>query len=309
MNKSLHINTPLLRSSVLSSPSQDVWLKLEAMQPSGSFKNRGVGVACQHYVAQGARRLISSSGGNAGIATAYCGSQLGVAVHVVVPQNAPQTAINAIQRFGAEVEIHGSTWQEAHQRALSYLDENSCLIHPFDDPLLWPGHATMIDEVVEAGVIPDSVILSVGGGGLLCGVAAGLNKHQLGEVEIVAVETHGAASLHAAIAAGHPVMLDEITTIANTLGAKQVCQAAFDVTEQHSVISHLVSDGQALEASQKFLEDHRILVEPACGATLAAVYDKMPSLQDKKNILVVVCGGMGVSTEQIKNWQQQLESA
>ena len=306
MNKPLHINTPLQKSAVLSSAEQNIWLKLEALQPSGSFKNRGVGVACQHYVTLGATRLISSSGGNAGIATAYCGQKLDVRVHVVVPQNAPQTAIDAIQKFGAQVEIHGSTWQEAHQRALSYVDEQSYLIHPFDDPLLWPGHATLVDEVVEAGITPDAVMLSVGGGGLLCGIAMGLERHDLAGIPIIAVETTGAASLNGAILAGKPVMLDEISTIANTLGAKQVCQQAFNVTQQHDVISHLVSDGDALNACCRFLDDHRILVEPACGATLAAAYDSLECLQNKENILVVVCGGMGVSMQQMADWQLQL---
>ena len=106
----LHINTPLIRSSSLSSHDRNIWLKMDAMQPAGSFKNRGIGAACELYVSQGAEKLISSSGGNAGIATAYAGQQLGVPVTVVVPDNATETAKQAIRRFGGEVITEGSTW-------------------------------------------------------------------------------------------------------------------------------------------------------------------------------------------------------
>lgn len=307
MTTPLHINTPLIESAKLSSRGQKVWLKMESLQPAGSFKNRGIGVACQYYAAKGARRLVSSSGGNAGIATAYAGSKLNIPVHVVVPENAPQTAINAMGEFGAQVEVHGSTWLEAHALALSMVDDESILIHPFDDPLLWPGHGSLIDEVIAAGCTPDAVVLSVGGGGLLSGVAHGLKQNGLMDTEIIAVETEGAASLAAAIQAGEPTMLENIETIANTLGAKQVCQQAFDVTRSHKVTSHIVSDRQALSACKQFLDDHRTLVEPACGAALAAVYDRADALADKKNILVVVCGGMGVSDVQLQQWQQMLD--
>jgi L-serine/L-threonine ammonia-lyase len=304
----LHINTPLLKSERLSGAGREVWLKLEALQPAGSFKNRGIGYACQHYVSTGASRLVSSSGGNAGIATAYCGHRLGVDVSVVVPDNAVLTAINAIKQFGASVIIHGSSWQEAHNHALSLVDGSAKLIHPFDDPLLWPGHATLVDEVVEAGFRPDAVVISVGGGGLLCGITLGLETNGLADVDVVAVETEGAASLNAAISAGAPVELENITTIANTLGAKQVSRAAFEATRTFNVTSHIVSDRDALTSCQRFLDDHRILVEPACGAALSAVYDMPELLNGKQRILVVVCGGMGVSMKQLEQWDAVLES-
>jgi L-serine/L-threonine ammonia-lyase len=305
-NNYLHINTPLIKSTALSKPNQEVWLKMESMQPSGSFKNRGVGFACQKYVADGANHLMSSSGGNAGIATAYCGSELGIPVTVIVPENAPQTAKDAIRNLGANVIVQGSTWLEAHTYAIDMCDENTRLIHPFDDPLLWPGHATLIDEVVEAGLVPDTVMISVGGGGLLCGVAAGLEKNNLQDTIIIAMETLGAASLRGAIESGQPILLDQIQTIANTLGAKQVCQRAFEITRDFDVRSHLVTDLEALEACYRFLDDHRIMVEPACGATLSAVYNSAPALEQSSKVLVVVCGGMGVSMEQLKNWKNSL---
>lgn len=307
MEAPLHCVTPLIDSTRLSRPNSRVWLKMEAMQPAGSFKNRGIGAACQHYVRHGAKTLISSSGGNAGIATAYAGSKLDVPVVVIVPESTSALAITAMRQFGAEVQIHGHSWLEAHQFAESLIDQSSVLIHPFDDPLLWPGHATMIDEVIESGCVPDAIVLSVGGGGLLTGVAMGLKEHGLNDTLIVAVETTGAASLAASLQANQLVMLEQIDTIANTLGAKQVSAAALEVASTMNVSSLIVSDQQALNACNRFLDDHRVLVEPACGAALAAVYDDAPSLEHARNILVIVCGGMGVSAEQFAQWQHTLD--
>ena len=308
MDGPLHCVTPLIESARFSSAGRRIWLKMEALQPAGSFKNRGIGNACQHYVRNGAKRLISSSGGNAGIATAYAGSKLRVPVTVIVPESTASTSIEAMRQFGAEVRIEGQSWMEAHRFAESLLDSTSVLIHPFDDPLLWPGHATMIDEIVASGLSPDTVVLSVGGGGLLCGVAQGLEKHGLEDTQIVAVETSGAASLAAAMEAGQPVMLDGIDTIATTLGAKQVSAAALEVTRRINVASLVVTDRQALDACKSFLDDHRILVEPACGAALAAIYDGSELIGHAHDVLVIVCGGMGVSLSQIDAWQQKLGS-
>jgi L-serine/L-threonine ammonia-lyase len=304
----LHIQTPLLESVLLSQYVKGrVWLKLEALQPSGSFKARGVSYACQCYVSEGAERLISSSGGNAGLAVAYAGRKLGVPVTVVVPKTTTQRAIDLIHAELAEVIIEGEAWNEAHEHALQLAAEGGAYIHPFNDPLLWYGHATLIDEVAEAGLKPDAVVLSVGGGGLLCGMVEGLHRHGWADVPVLAVETRGTASLHAAIEANQPVELDSIASIATSLGAKQVAQQAFDWTQKHSIHSKVVSDLEALNACQAFSQDHRLLVEPACGAALSVVYQGAEMLQDKTNILVIVCGGVGVTISQLELWSQQFE--
>jgi len=171
----VHIETPLIESRYLSMRhGKRVWLKLEALQPSGSFKARGVGHACTVYKARGARRFVCSSGGNAGLAAAYAGRQLGVPVLVVVPQSTTERAKTLIQREGAEVLVHGQSWAEANAYALSALTPNDALIHPFDDPLLWEGHTTLVHEIARTGLKPGAVVLSVGGGGLFCGVMQGL---------------------------------------------------------------------------------------------------------------------------------------
>lgn len=303
----MHIETPLVESRAMSlAAGRTSWLKLEAVQPSGSYKLRGIGHACQAYAGRGARRFLSSSGGNAGMAVAYAGRQLGIPVLVVVPESTSETAKGLILQEGAEVRVHGASWAEANALATSLVTDTDAFLHPFDDPLVWRGHSTMVDEIVRAGVRPEVIVLSVGGGGLLCGVVEGLQRHGWSDVPVVAVETIGADSLAQSIASGARITLPGITSIATTLGARQVCEQAFACTKQHPVSSLVVSDRAAVRACQRFITDHRMVTEPACGATLAVLYDRAPALERFGSALVIVCGGAGVSTQQLQRWSDEL---
>lgn len=301
----LHIHTPLIESRPLSlSTARSIWLKLEALQPCGSFKLRGVGHACQTHHARGARHFVSSSGGNAGLAVAYAGRQLGVPVTVVVPETTTEHAKQLLRLEDARVVVRGSSWQEANAHAQTLLGPDHAFIHPFDDPLLWTGHASMIDEVAATGMKPDALVLSVGGGGLLSGVVEGLRRNGWTDVPVLAVETHGAASLHAAMAAGHSVELPGITSVATSLGAKRVADQALVCSREHPLHSHMVSDREALQACERLLRDHRLLVEPACGAALALL-GRPEVLAPYRQVLVIVCGGATATLEQIRAWREQ----
>jgi L-serine/L-threonine ammonia-lyase len=303
----LHIPTPLIASAPLSrAAGRSVWLKLEALQPPGSFKIRGIGAACEHYAHQGAKRFVSSSGGNAGLAVAYAGRHLAIPVTVVVPQTTSERAKQLLQLEGAELIVHGASWQEANALAQSMLTTSDAFLHPFDNPLLWTGHATMIDEVAATGNKPDAVLLAVGGGGLLAGVMEGLARNGWADVPVLAVETHGAASLHAAMQAGKPTALDAVTSIATSLGARQVCAKAFELSQGGKVHSLLVSDPQAVDACSRFLDDHRLLVEPACGAALAVAYAMPEALVPFNKVLIIVCGGATASADNLRQWTAQL---
>lgn len=303
----LHQETPLFESQAMSRASgRPVWLKLEAVQPPGSFKIRGIGLACQEHARRGARRFISSSGGNAGIAVAHAGRKLGVPVIVVVPESTGETAKSKILQEGAEVMVHGATWDEANARALSMVRESDAFLHPFDDPLVWKGHSTVADEIVRSGVRPAAIVLSVGGGGLLSGVVQGLHRNGWTDVPIIAVETAGADSLARSLKAGSRVKLESITSIATTLGALQVCEEAIACSNRHPLRSAVVTDRAAVEACLRFVADHRIVTEPACGASLAVVYDPAPEVAACESVLVIVCGGAGVSVEQLHKWSREL---
>jgi L-serine/L-threonine ammonia-lyase len=300
----LHADTPLVESRPLSlAAGRRVWLKLEALQPSGSFKTRGLGHACQVHAARGARRFVSSSGGNAGLAVAYAGRMLKLPVTVVVPETTTERAKALLRQEGAEVVVHGASWMEANALAQALMRDGDAFLHPFDDPLVWHGHASLVDEVARSGrVKPDAVVLSVGGGGLLAGIAQGLRRNGWEDTPLVAVETEGAASLHAAIAAGAPVELPRIDSVATSLGAKRVCDEALRVAQTQPLRSVRVSDSQALRACERFLDDHRLLVEPACGASLALAYEPGAELDGLDNVLVIVCGGATATIDQIRAW-------
>jgi L-serine/L-threonine ammonia-lyase len=303
---SLSIKTPLLESLSLSQVSgTNVWMKMEAMQPSGSFKLRGIGHACEQHYARGAKRFLSSSGGNAGLAVAYAGRRLGLPVVVVVPETTSERARHLLALEKAEVIVHGKSWFEANELARSLLTPEDAFLHPFDDPLLWEGHASMIDEVLADGVVPDAVILSVGGGGLIAGVDEGLRRNGLTHVPILAVETEGMASYKASLDAGHLVELPAVSGVATSLGARQVCSRAFELSKERPIHPLLVTDQQAVDACLAFLDDHRTLVEPACGASLAVVYGNTIDLKSFQNVLIIVCGGSTATVGSLKGYGDQ----
>ncbi|ANH67506.1 pyridoxal-phosphate dependent enzyme [Mitsuaria sp. 7] len=300
----IHITTPTVESDAFSTPDQRVWLKLEALQPCGSFKLRGIGHACEVHASRGATRLLSSSGGNAGIAVAYAGRRLGLPVVVVVPETTREWPKTLIRRQGAEVVVHGKSWMEANDHLMSLRQPTDAFIHPFDDPLLWDGHAPMIAEAATQAPKPDAVVLSVGGGGLMSGVLQGMHAAGWQDVPLVAAETVGAHSLNAAIAAGELVTLDAITSLATSLGARRVSEQAFAWTRRHAVTATTVTDAEAVQACLDVAKEHRVIVEPACGAAVAATLKReVPALQKARNVLVILCGGACATYEDLIDWR------
>jgi L-serine/L-threonine ammonia-lyase len=304
----LHIDTPLLRAPPeLFGTERTVWLKMDSLQASGSFKMRGVGRLVQQRVAAGARAVVCASGGNAGMAAALAARACGVPVTIVVPQTTAAAVREAIAARGAAVVVHGAVWDQSHEHAVALAKEQGAVyVHPFDDPLLWDGHATLIDEAVRSGVAFDCVVASVGGGGLLAGIVEGLRRNGLHHVPVVAAETEGAASFAAALAAGEPVTLRSITSIATSLGARRVMPRLLDLAREHEIVSVVVSDAQAVRACTRFADAMRVLVEPACGASIAALDVHPERFVRFKAPLVEVCGGMGVSLARLAQWRSDL---
>jgi L-serine/L-threonine ammonia-lyase len=305
MPGALHIHTPLIESLPLSKRwGKQVLLKMEALQPSGSFKIRGIGLLCQTGRDEGVRHFVSSSGGNAGYAAAYAGRKLGVPTTVFVPSTTPAGLRCQIEAQGAEVKVAGDVWDETHEMALEFSQAREALyVSPFDHPLIWKGHSTIVDEIVAEIGRPDAVVVSVGGGGLLCGVIEGLRRHGLAATPVVAVETEGTASLAASLRAGKLVTLDQITGVAKSLGAKTVARQAFEWSRQHPVQSVVVSDDEAIAACVQFADDHRCMVEPACGASLSVAYQQQTLLEEADRVVIVVCGGIAVDLELLETWR------
>nr|XP_057946800.1 synaptotagmin-14-like isoform X5 [Doryrhamphus excisus] len=278
MAEHMHVNTPLLESIAMSKRvGTTVYLKMENSQPSGSFKIRGIGHLCQQ-LAPRSKGIVCSSGGNAGMAAAYAARKMRVPATVILPSTTPQFVVQRLQEQGATVKVVGKVWDDAHAEALRIAEtEGLVYVPPFDHPLIWQGNSSVITEAASTlgpSVKPGAVLVSVGGGGLLCGVVQGLKDVGWVDVPIIAMETVGADCLNASVKAGRMVTLDDITSEATCLGAKTACRKAFEYTQSNEVtiISELVTDEQALGAVETFLDEERVLVELACGAALAAVY-------------------------------------
>jgi L-serine/L-threonine ammonia-lyase len=296
MPESIFLNTPLLHHR---HRGKHFYLKMDCWQPSGSFKLRGMTHLARHYQAQGKTELVSSSGGNAGYSAAWAARELGMRITVITPDTTPPQVRHKIEALGAEVQVKGSVWDEADQYARQLVEEKgAAYVPPFEHPALWAGHSSLVDEIAaeyghssppfEAGVV------AVGGGGLLCGVLEGFARHGWGHIPMLAAETEGAASYAAALAAGRPIQIPEIRSVAKSLGALKVSETAFNWSKRHPIHSMTVSDEQALNACKEFTSDFRTLVEPACGAALCAMYEDSPLLAAYDHILIVVCGGIGV---------------
>lgn len=299
----LFVETPVISSRLDACFGRAaVHLKLESLQPTGSFKLRGISRFCEVRVAEGAKRLVSSSGGNAGIAVAYAGAMLGVPVSVFVPETAGARPKALIQGFGAKLTVAGSNWGQAHKAALADVGPADAMVHPFDHPLLWEGHATLVDELARQIPKPQAIVCAVGGGGLLCGVVEGLHRNGWEDVPVAAVETRGAASLAAAMQAHKPVDVSPIATVATSLGAPIICEQALSWSRRHPITSVLVEDDEAIRGTLALLRTHRVLTEPACGAAIAALGKGVPIIYEASSIAVVVCGGVAVDEQQLAMW-------
>ncbi|MGV8918929.1 MAG: pyridoxal-phosphate dependent enzyme [Pseudomonas sp.] len=299
----LHIRTPLLLHPGLSTPTRRIWLKLENLQPSGSFKLRGMGLLCTQAVQQGKKKVVCPSGGNAGLATAVAAVALGLEACIIVPYTTPEATRERITKTGARLIVHGKVWDESNQLALELAQDTETEYVPaFDHPVLWEGHSTMVDEILEDCPQVDAIVTSVGGGGLLAGILTGLQRHARTDCRIIACETEGAASFAAALKAGHPVRLAQINTVASSLGAAQV--AAWPV--QHILgFAHqsvVLSDADAIMGVVRYADDLRQLVEPACGVSLAVGYLDHPSIAQAKDVVIIVCGGVSICARKVAEW-------
>jgi L-serine/L-threonine ammonia-lyase len=299
----LHIRTPLVLHPGLSTPSRRIWLKLENLQPSGSFKLRGMGLLCTRAAEQGMKKVVCPSGGNAGYATAVAAAALGLEASIIVPHTTPESTRARIAKTGAKVIVHGQVWDEANQLALELAKEPDTEYVPaFDHPTLWEGHSTMIDEILQDCPQVDTIVASVGGGGLLAGILTGLERHARLDCRIIACETEGAASFAAAVKAGHPVKLPEINTVASSLGALQVAQWPVEHIQNFQHACVVLTDADAIMGVVRYADDLRQLVEPACGVSLAVAYLDHPAIAGTHDVVIVVCGGISISAQKVAEW-------
>ena len=260
--------------------------------------------------------FYSSSGGNAGLACVTAARTLGYRSTVIVPLSTKPFMIAKIRTAGAtEVVQIGATWAEADKYLREEIlanDKDGVYVPPFDHPDIWQGASSMVEEIASqmSGAKPDAVVCSVGGGGLFNGVVQGLDKQRWGDVPVIAVETEGADSLHASLKAEKLVTLPGISSIATSLGATRVAEKAFEHGQRSNVKSVVLSDAEAAMGCWRLADDERLLVETACGVSVALCYDGrlkklLPDLTPESKVVVVVCGGSNVTLEMLAGFRRE----
>ncbi|KAF3929021.1 hypothetical protein ABW20_dc0101254 [Dactylellina cionopaga] len=314
--------TPLKQSKALTRAAGcKIFMKLENLQPSGSYKSRGMGNMYLRSLASvpdpSRARFYCSSGGNAGLAAATAGKMLGVPTTVVVSKRTSELMKGKIRDMDADLHVFGDGLLQADEymrEELMSMDDGAVYCPPFDHPYVWEGNSTIITEIAQqlpaSHPIPDAIVFSVGGGGLFNGIVAGMKSHGWSHVPIIAVETRGADSLATSLLLNEHHMLPAITSRATSLGAQRVSRQTWEYARNGGkdagldVRSVVLSDDEALMGCVRLAEDERLLVEDACGVTVATAYNGAlrrvcPELREDSLVVVIVCGGSNVTMEML----------
>jgi threonine dehydratase len=268
----------------------NVFVKFELFQKTGAFKARGAfNKLLSLSDEEKARGVVAVSGGNHAQAVAYASSVLGIDAVVLMPETTPRNYVEATTGYGAKVDLQ-PTIAAAFAEIKRFEAEGRILIHPFDDSLIMAGQGTIGLEILEDLPAATDIVLSIGGGGLAGGVATAV-KASKPEVRIWGVETIGADAMAQAFAAGHPVELAAITSIAKTLGAPSVSEATLALAQKYLESVTVVSDAEAVEALQFILERLKVLTEPSASCTLAAATRLKNQFNQDSNVVLIFCGG------------------
>lgn len=268
----------------------NVYVKLELFQKTGSFKIRGAFNKLLNLSDEERKRgVVAVSGGNHAQAVAYASSVLNIDSIILMPESTPRNYVEATIGYGAKVDLQ-PTIAAAFAEIKRFESEGRIFVHPFDDPLVMAGQGTLGLEILED--LPDAtdIIVSIGGGGLAGGVATAV-KATKPEVRIWGVETIGADSMSQALAAGRPVELPAITSIAKTLGAPSVSPQTLALAQKHLENVTVVSDEEAVQAIRFILERLKVLTEPAASCTLAAASKLKNQFNPDSNVVLILCGG------------------
>lgn len=280
--------TPLwkLPGKALGVDCREVWLKLEHMQSSGSFKARGMlNRLLSHTIPAGG--VIVASGGNAGIATAAAARELGVRCEVFVPTISSPAKQARLRELGAELVVTGAAYADALEACLARQKQTGALLtHAYDQPEVIAGAGTVAKEIEEqGGGLPDALLVSVGGGGLIAGIAAWCE----GRTRVVALEPELAPTLHRAREAGEPVDVQVNGIAADALGAKRIGSLGWEIAQRHVAQSLLVSDAAIRKAQLTLWKEFKLAVEPAAALGLAALQEKAFEPGDGP-VCLLVCG-------------------
>ena len=277
--------TPLMRAG------DRLWFKLELTQHAGSFKTRGM---FNQIIAAATRGvlpsagIVAASGGNAGLAAAFAARELGVPAEVYVPSNAPAVKVEKLRKLGAQVVQTGNEYAEAYAAAVEWAQATGAYFcHAYDDPDMVAGNGTLgleLQAQLPSGF--DTVLVAVGGGGLIAGMIAALRDH----ASMVSVEPVTSAGLHEALRAGAPVDVPVSGVAADSLGARRAGEIAFELARDAGIASVLVDDKAIIDARRRLWDDYRLVVEHGTAAAYAALTSGAYVPAPGERVVVLLCG-------------------
>ena len=281
-------HTPLWRlpGAALGLDVAELWLKLEHTQVGGSFKARGMFNRMRALTIPEAGVVIAS-GGNAGIAVATAARAMGVPCQVFLPEVSSPAKRAALAGLGAQAVVAGAAYADAFAACLQRQAETGALLmHAYDQAEVVAGAGTLAAEIEADAGLPDRVLVSVGGGGLIAGVAAWFE----GRTRVEALEPALAPTLHAARAAGRPVDVAVSGIAADSLGARRIGTIAWDISRRTVAAAHLLDDDAIRSAQLRLWRELRLAVEPAAALPLAALWSGQVHPARYERVALVLCG-------------------
>lgn len=289
--------SPCPHSQMLSAlTGQQIYLKLENLQMTGSFKERGaLNRIAMLTPEQAARGVVAASAGNHAQGVAYHATKRGIRALIVMPLATPLVKVTATRGFGAEVVLYGANYDEACEEATRLCaTEGMTFIHPFDDAVVMAGQGTIGLELLEQIPQLAAVVVPIGGGGLIGGIACAI-KESRPEIRVIGVQTSRLPSMLAAREAGHPVTVEPATTIADGIAVRRAGDVTLPVVERYVDETVTVDEDEIASAILVLLEREKTLAEGAGAAALAALLQKKTSLNGAHTAVIVGGGNIDVT--------------
>lgn len=289
--------SPCPHSQTLSAlTGQQIYLKLENLQMTGSFKERGaLNRIATLTPEQASRGVVAASAGNHAQGVAYHATKRGIRALIVMPLATPLVKVTATRNFGAEVILHGANYDEACAEATRICEaEGMTFIHPFDDVLVMAGQGTIGLELLEQVPELQAVVVPIGGGGLIGGIACAI-KESRPDIRVIGVQTSRLPSMAAAVEQHHPVTLDSATTIADGIAVRRAGDVTFPVVDRYVDEIVTVDEDEIASAILVLLEREKTLAEGAGATALAALIQKKTTLKSEHTAVIVSAGNIDVT--------------
>ena len=287
-------HTPLVEATPIKQPlchAQSLYLKLECLQITGSFKARGaVNKLLSLTPEQLAHGLVTASGGNHGLGVAYAGWLAKVPATIYLPRSTPPVKAQMLESWGARVIFAGAVWDEANHAALQAAEQEGLnYFHPFADPLVIAGQGTIGLEILQAAPGIDTLLVAIGGGGLISGVSTAARSLKPG-IKVIGIEPVGAPTLYESLRAGKVVELPQITTTAGTLAPRRSAPINLEIIQQNVDEIVLVTDEEMREAARWLWFEMGIAAELSGAAAIAALLSGKVTTEPTEKVCALVCG-------------------